>query len=80
MSVPEQIVTLLALTSGLFDNIPINKIQEAEASLLKACTELPSEILKEIFSDKELSKENKEVILKLSSYVLTSIQEKPKEE
>jgi len=80
MSVPEQIVTLLALTSGLFDSIPIDKIQEAEVNLLNACAELPKEILKGIFSDKELSKENNEAILKLSSDILTPFQEKPKEE
>ena len=34
LSVPEQIVVLLALTGGHFDNIPIDKIQEAEAALL----------------------------------------------
>jgi F-type H+-transporting ATPase subunit alpha len=79
MSVPEQIITLLALTSGLFDNIPIDKIQEAETNLLKACAELPSEMLKEIFSDKELSKENNEAILKLSSNVLIPFQEKTKQ-
>ncbi len=33
MTVPEQIVILLALSGGLFDVVPVNKMQEAEAGI-----------------------------------------------
>src|SRR5664279_4011917 len=38
MSVIEQLVELLALTNSLFDTIQVEKMKEAEAALLKACT------------------------------------------
>lgn len=77
MSVPEQIVLLLALTSGLFDTIPSDKIQDAENVLLKISSELPSEILKRLVSDKELSSADREVILKMAVTALVSFQAKP---
>src|ERR1700683_1361460 len=40
-SVPEQIVVLVALTAGLFDPVPIEKVKEAEGALQKAAAALP---------------------------------------
>ncbi len=77
MSVPEQIVLLLALTSGLFDTIPSDKIQDAENVLLKISSELPSEILKRLVSEKELSSADREIILKMAVTALVSFQAKP---
>jgi len=77
LSVPEQIVLLLALTGGQFDHIPVAKIQEAEAALLKNSSEFPPEILKGLFSDKTLSDTDKENILKISGNILAPFQDKP---
>jgi F-type H+-transporting ATPase subunit alpha len=77
LSVPEQIVLLLALTGGHFDNIPIDKIQEAEAELLSNSSEFPAEILKGLFSDKELSDTDKENISKIAAKILAPFQDKP---
>ena len=77
MPVPEQIVILLALTGGLFDSIPINKMQDAEAALQKLNTELPGEILKRLFSDKELNNSDREAILKIAGNTLAPFQDKP---
>jgi F-type H+-transporting ATPase subunit alpha len=77
MSVPEQIVILLALTSGLFDTIPIDKLKEAEAVLQKMDPELPAEMQKRLFSDKELSNSDRETILKMAGNILEPFQEKP---
>ena len=77
LSVPEQIVILLALTSGLFDTIPIDKMKEAEVALLKINTELPAEMLKRLISDKELSDSDRDTILKMAGNVLEPFQEKP---
>lgn len=78
MSVPEQIIVLLALTKGLFDLIPIDKIQEAETSLLSAITKLSSVLMKELVSDKELSSETSDTILKMANDSLTPFQINPK--
>ncbi len=80
MSVPEQIMILLALTSGLFDSIPISKMREAEVALQKLDAELPTEILKRLFSDKELSSSDRETILKMAGIILEPFQEKPETE
>ena len=77
LSVPEQIVMLLALTGGHFDNIPIAKIQEAEAALLDNSNQFPAEILKGLFSDKALSDADKESILKIAGTILAPFQDKP---
>src|SRR5665213_1979408 len=79
LSVPEQIVMLLALTGGNFDNIPIAKILEAEAALLNNSSEFPSEILKGLFSDKTLSDTDKENILKIAGTILAPFNEKPED-
>jgi F-type H+-transporting ATPase subunit alpha len=77
MSVPEQIIVLLALTNELFDNIPIEKMQEAESALLKNSLELPAELLKRLISDEELRNSDKDTILKLAGNILDPFQEKP---
>lgn len=77
LSVPEQIVMLLALTAGHFDNIPIKKMQEAEAALLKNISEFPAEILKGLVSDKTLSDTDKENILKIAGTILAPFLDKP---
>jgi F-type H+/Na+-transporting ATPase subunit alpha len=77
LSVPEQIVLLLALTGGHFDHIPLAKIQEAEAALLNRNNEFPAEILKQLFSDKTLSDADRENILKISGNILAPFQDKP---
>ena len=75
MSVPEQIVMLLSLTSGHFDNIPIAKILQAEGALLNNSSEFPAEILKRLFSDKPLSDSDKENILKIAATILAPFQD-----
>ena len=77
MSVPEQILILLALTSGLFDTIPLDKIRKAEVSLLESSNELPEEILDRLFSDKKLSDADRQSILEIADEKLSSFQEKP---
>ncbi|MCX6258059.1 MAG: alternate F1F0 ATPase, F1 subunit alpha [Bacteroidia bacterium] len=77
MTVPEQIVILLALTGGLFDSIPIEKMQEAEDSLQKIIPELPAEIQKRLLSDKEPGDTDRETILNIAGKILTPFQDKP---
>ena len=76
LSVSEQIVLLLALTGGLFDKIPIDKIQDAEKALLDNSNQFPDEILKILFSDKVLNNSDKETILKIAGTILTPFNQK----
>ncbi|WP_291102703.1 MULTISPECIES: alternate F1F0 ATPase, F1 subunit alpha [unclassified Flavobacterium] len=77
MSVPEQILVLLALTNGLFDNVPIDKMQDGESALLKSISDINDAILKRLFSDDELSDPDREVLLNLASNTLADFQIKP---
>jgi len=77
MSVPQQIVLLLALTTGLFDVIPIDKMEDAEDALLKSSLELPAEINKRLFSDKELNDSDRKTIIDIAAKVLAPFQDKP---
>ena len=76
ISVPEQIIVLLALTAALFDNVPLNKMHEAEIALYKSTSKFSPEIMKRLFSDK-LSDEDRDSILKIASDTLASFQPAP---
>ena len=76
ISVPEQIMVLLALTAELFDNVPLNKMREAEIALYKSTSKFSPEIIKRLFSDK-LSDEDRDSILKIASDTLASFQPAP---
>ncbi len=77
LSVPEQIVELLALTSGLFDNIPMDKMAEAEAALLQLDTVFPDDILTRLSADKELSDKDRAAILTIAGKILAPFQDVP---
>jgi len=80
MPVPEQIVILLALSGGLFDVVPVNKVQEAEAALQKIITELSKEVLNRLLSDNDLSDTDREIILKIAGDTLAPFNDKPEPE
>ncbi|HZK97185.1 MAG TPA: alternate F1F0 ATPase, F1 subunit alpha [Prolixibacteraceae bacterium] len=75
MSVPEQLIVLLALTGGLFDTIPIEKMEDAEAALQKIEDELPGDILKRLFSEKDMNSHDREAILKIAGTILAPYQD-----
>jgi F-type H+-transporting ATPase subunit alpha len=75
--VSEQIVELLALTNGLFDDIAIEKIKDAENTLVTASSSFPGEILNGIISGKAMSDEDHATILKLAKDALAPFQNKP---
>jgi F-type H+-transporting ATPase subunit alpha len=77
MPVSEQIIILLALKNGLLDNIPVEKIQDAEDALLKNFNNFPAEIIKRLFSDAKLSDEDSKAILKIATTILAPLQDKP---
>lgn len=74
MSVPEQIIVLLALTNKLFDAIPVEKMQDAEVALRKMNTEFSTEMLERLFSNKKLSSDDRNTILKIAGDALAPFQ------
>jgi len=77
MPVSDQIVILLSLTSGLFDEIPIEKIQDAEAAVVENNKEITADVFKRLLSGEPLSDPDREAILKIAGNILAPFKVKP---
>ena len=78
VSVPDQIVILLALNANFFDSVPLDKMTEAEASLRKAVEDIPAEVRDRLSADKELSDKDREIILNIARKALAPYQPQSK--
>lgn len=72
MSVPEQIAVLVAVSTGIFDNLPLEKIREAEWKTRKTVTEKLPDICKKIQSGTKLSDNEYNTILYTVKSVINS--------
>lgn len=77
VSVPSQITVLLALTAKLFDNVPLDRMTDAEQTVLKAATEIPSDMRKRIDTSDTLSDEDREAIIQIARRALAGFQPAP---
>ena len=66
----EQIVVLLALTNGLFDDVPLSRMKDAELSLRKTTNELPDDIRQRFISSSPFSEEDRSFILQVAAKAL----------
>jgi F-type H+/Na+-transporting ATPase subunit alpha len=78
--VPDQIVILVALNAKLFDNVPLDKMGEAESSLRKAVADIPEDVRNRFKGDKELSDKDRETILNIARKALEPYQPKSESE
>jgi F-type H+-transporting ATPase subunit alpha len=74
VSMLEQIAVLLALTAGLFDPVPLEKMTEAEWALRKAATGVPADVVGRLTSADKLSEADRKAILEVAARALTSFQ------
>ena len=74
VSVPGQIAVLLALTGRLFDDVPLEKMREAELALRKAADGFPADLVKRITSVEELKDSDREAILQIARETLAPFQ------
>lgn len=72
LKVDEQLIILLALTNGLFDEISIDKIPEAETTLLQNIGDFSTALLKKLYTAQPLSDHDKENILKIATQLLST--------
>jgi F-type H+-transporting ATPase subunit alpha len=70
-SMVEQICVLLALTAGLFDPVPIEKVKEAEGALQKAASQIPAEIAGRFVTADKLSDADRKAVLEIATRTLT---------
>ncbi|HLW32175.1 MAG TPA: alternate F1F0 ATPase, F1 subunit alpha [Aequorivita sp.] len=73
VSVPEQLLVLMALIHGVFDAVALNKITKAEDLIRKKSSHLPDEVLRRIYSSEPLNKEDEAIIVSLAKEAITNI-------
>jgi F-type H+-transporting ATPase subunit alpha len=77
VSMIEQIIVLLALTAGLFDTLPIDKVNDAEQALQKAATDIPQDVAERLTSSDKFSDDDRKAILEIAQRALASLQPVP---
>jgi len=77
VSMEEQIYVLLALTAGLFDLVPLDKMNEAQQAVQKATAKLPADLVKRLTSADKLNDADRKSILDVARQALESFIPKP---
>jgi F-type H+-transporting ATPase subunit alpha len=77
VSMPAQVIVLLALTEKLFDNVPLENMNLAEQTVQKAATEIHDDVLKRLKTAEKLSEEDRKAIVQIAQQALASFQTKP---
>ncbi len=75
--VPEQIAILLALTAGLFDAVPLERMTEAERVVREAAANIPAEVRARFETAAKLSDEDRTTIIEIARKSLARFQPKP---
>jgi F-type H+-transporting ATPase subunit alpha len=77
VSMTEQITILLALSAGLFDAVPLEKIRDAEAALGKAAATIDKDVAGRLMSADNLSDDDHKEILDMAAKALGPFQPAP---
>jgi F-type H+-transporting ATPase subunit alpha len=80
VSVPAQIVVLLALTAELFDRVPLDQMTDAEHALREAAAAIPGDVRTRLDTADQLSDEDRETITQIARKSLARFQPKPEPE
>ena len=76
VSMLDQIAMLLALSAGLFDQVPLEKMNDAEAALRKATSATPAAVVDRLSSAEKLSDADRKAILDMATEALSAFQPK----
>jgi F-type H+-transporting ATPase subunit alpha len=77
VSVPAQIAVLLALTTQLFERVPLERMADAERAVQAAAADIPPQIGARLETADKLSNEDRETIVDLAREALVPFQAKP---
>jgi F-type H+-transporting ATPase subunit alpha len=80
VTVPEQIAVLLALTAELFDDVPLDRMTDAEQAVRKAAAEISAEVSKRLDTADKLSDEDRETIINISRQAIKAFSPEPEPE
>jgi len=75
VTVPEQIAVLLALTTGVFDVIPLERMIEAEKAVQRAASQIPADMFERLLSAADVTQEDREAILSVARNAVMQFQE-----
>ncbi|GAA4024663.1 alternate F1F0 ATPase, F1 subunit alpha [Actimicrobium antarcticum] len=74
VAVPAQIITLLALSAGLFDQVPLERMTAAEQAAKDAAEHIPQDVRARFETAKKLSDEDRTTIVDVARTALASFQ------
>lgn len=77
VSMPAQIAVLLALTAELFDDVPLDRMTDAERSLRETAADIPAEVRERLNSAEKLSDEDRETIIEFARKALVEFSPEP---
>jgi F-type H+/Na+-transporting ATPase subunit alpha len=75
VTVIEQITLLIALTAGLFDAVPLARVEMAEQSVQQAALGIPVERLQRVLGGEPLGREDRNTILAIAADALSAYTE-----
>jgi F-type H+-transporting ATPase subunit alpha len=75
--VPAQIAVLLALTAKLFDNVPLDKMKDAEQAVHEAGADIPAELCTRLDTADQLSDDDRKKIIDIARGALAPFQPRP---
>lgn len=73
VSMPEQIVILLALTADLFDHVPLDQMADAEAAVRKAAVKIKDDMLERLDTADTLSDDDREALIEIARQALIEV-------
>ncbi|HVZ32746.1 MAG TPA: hypothetical protein VG963_09990, partial [Polyangiaceae bacterium] len=77
VSVPAQLATLLALTGGLFDPVPLAQMKNAEQAVHAAAASLPEQVCARFETDEQLTGEDRNIVVEAARTALARLQPLP---
>lgn len=77
VSVPAQIAVLLALTAKLFDNVPLDRMTDAEQAVREAAAEIPAKVCERLDTVEKLSSADREMIIQIARKSLACFHPQP---
>jgi F-type H+-transporting ATPase subunit alpha len=77
VAVPAQIITLLTLSAGLFDPVPLERMADAERAVNDAAARIPQEVRERFETAKKLSDGDRKTIVDIARTALASFDQTP---
>jgi F-type H+-transporting ATPase subunit alpha len=77
VSMPAQIAVLLALTAEIFENVPLDRMPDAEQAVRKAAAKIPEEVSERLDTADKLSDEDRETIIEIARQALEELLREP---